>query len=136
MIALLSVPLPVLALDSREILWADCPDRLSCRKDTTSRSRICLEFKREKGQCRAGGMVGGEHISTVRVRAGQGAWFLVLFKKINGTPEHWIQGRGIQVHYIGNGQTWVKTGDGFFDIRVSAHPYGEFSLFVKQLAPK
>ncbi len=117
---------------AREILETDCTDQVTCRKDDMSRTMRCLSFIEVPNTCIVKGMVGGEHISTLRIQAGEGDSFLIRFIAETGRPIYWIDGEDASLD-LGSSKTWVKTNkDGFFDVLFSAHPYGEFKLIVRK----
>ena len=117
---------------AREILETDCADQVTCRKDDMSRTMRCLSFNEVQHKCIVKGMVGGEHISTLRIQAGEGDAFLIRFIAETGRPIYWIDGEDASLDLV-NSKIWVKTNkDGFFDVLFSAHPYGEFKLIVQK----
>lgn len=119
-----------------DILRANCPGKVSCRIDTLSRSRICLDLN-EKDPCVVQGIVGGEHISTIQVNGKAGASFMVLFAPVTGRPEYWIDRSAASVISLGRNQARVKLNMDVqsFEISLSAHPYGEYEITLKALTP-
>ena len=121
-------------MSASEFLESTCQDRVTSSRDDVSRSYLSLDFRDWRASCTVTGMVGGEHISNVRVIGNRGDVFLIGFEALSGHPMHWISGGHVREQDQGGGKTLVtmEKEAGFFEISLSAHPHGDFSLIIEK----
>ncbi|MCG8614973.1 MAG: hypothetical protein MI802_02045 [Desulfobacterales bacterium] len=119
-----------------ELVHTDCPERIRCFSHGTSRSLFCMDFSGASPRiCTVGGIVGGEHITTIRLTGDPGDTFLLKFFSISGRPGFSIPGDHVSLTRLGNGQSWVSMDEGHttVDLHVSAHPFGKYRFLIKKL---
>lgn len=133
MAALIFLTSPCLA---EPVLTVGCQEIVTCYRESVSRDTTCLEFADKGTSCTIQGMVGGEHISHVRVSAPASCEFLIQFSPVMGNPGFSLSGEGISWEKTIPGQTRVFLHDaGVFTISLSAHPHGEYLLVIEKQHP-
>ena len=122
------------SMSASEFLESNCQDRVTKSQDDVSRSYLYLDFSHLEGACTVTGTVGGEHISNVRVIGNKGDVFRIGFAPLNGHPMHGISGGDVRRldQKGGKTQVTIEKEAGFFEISLSAHPHGDFSLIIEK----
>lgn len=118
-----------------ELVHTDCPERVRCLSHDTSRTLFCMDFSGVSRMCSVVGIVGGEHITTIRLTGNPGDTFLLKFFSLSGRPGFSIPGDHAALIRLGNGQSWVvlNAGHTTIDLELSAHPFGKYCLHIKKL---
>lgn len=122
------------SMSASEFLESNCQDRVTKSQDDVSRSYLYLDLRDCGASCTVTGTVGGEHISNVRVIGNYGDVFRIGFERLNGHPMHGISGNNVRRLDQKGGKTLVtiEKEAGFFEISLSAHPHGDFSLVIEK----